>query len=247
MISTKITKFNRSVNDLLLRVYQLKYFPVGIKFIKKGGKTFNLPRPKQRKTVCAFLKKAARGEAFFLDKDVISCPGGLKWMGFHSGLTETYFYKYFLGEVEKVKSSPEIAERFLDFLPQPPKEGLYSRLLFSPLKFCRFLPDVVVIITNPRYAYQIIVAAYLDEYHLVRTIPICAACHGSISIPFTTGELNISMIDPMSRKIGNYRDDELLIGIPRPRFNALINNMKKLPSKRGKETIIAKIIKKIID
>ena len=167
-------------------------------------------------------------------------------MGFRSKVTTTFFYKYFLGEVEKIKSSPEIAEKFLDFLPKPPEVDLYEKILFSPLKSCRFSPDVVVMITSPRFAYQMIITAYLDEYHLVRTIPICAPCHGSVTIPLTTGELNISLIDPMSRQLGGYKDDEMLIGVARPRFNSLIRNVKRTPSRMRKRMIIAKIIKKII-
>lgn len=243
--SQKAVEFNRMANDLLSEAYNLGYFPVGIKFVKKGGSVFGLKKTQYKKTICRFLKVAALGEAFFLDENSISCPGGRKWMGFRSELTETYFYKYFLGEVEKVKSSPEIAEKFIDFLPQPPEIGLYEKILFSPLKNCSFKSDVVVIITAPRYVYQIIITAYLDEYHLVRTIPISAACHGSITIPLMTGELNTSMIDPMSRKIGRYKNGEVLLGIPAARFESLINNIKDTDYKQ--ESLFTKAVRKFID
>lgn len=247
MVDKKIIKLNHSDNNLISKTFQLKYFPIGIKFVKKGGNIFKFPRAKNRKSICAFIKIAVKGAFFYLDKDSISCPGGLKWMGFPSKITETYFYKFFLGKLEKIKSSPEIAEKFIDFLPKPPEEGLYGKMLFTPLKICQFKPDVVIIITTPRYAYQIIIASYLDEYHLVKTIPICAACHGAISIPFTTGELNVSMIDPMSRELGGYKDEEILIGIPYPRFISLIKNIEKTSYNTQKESIFTKFIKEVID
>ncbi len=247
MNDKKIIAFHRFANDLISKIYQTKYSPIGIKFVKKGESVFGLPRTKQKKTICAFIKIAVCGDSFYIDKDSISCPGGLKWMGFPSKLTETYFYKYFLGEVEQIKSSAEIAEKFINFLPQPPEEEIYQKVIFSPLKNCQFIPDVIVLITSPRYAYQIIIAAYLDEYHLIKTIPICAACHGVITIPFTTGELNISMIDLMSRELGGYKDDEVLIGIPYPRFDSLIKNIKNTSHEPHKLSLFAKLIKKVID
>lgn len=239
--------FHKFSSDLLIKIYQTKYFPVAIKFLKKEENDFGIPRSKERKSVCAFIKIAARGNSFYIDKDSISCPGGLKWMGFPSKLTETYFYKYFLGEVEKIKSSAEIAEKFIEFLPPPPKEGLYQKIIFTPLKECQFEPDVILLITSPTYTYRAIIDAYLDEYHLVKTIPICAACHGIISIPLTTGELNISLIDPMSRKLGGYKNDEILIGIPYSRFKSLIKNIKSNSYNLEKENLLSKIIRKIID
>jgi len=247
MKKEKILDFYKSASDTILARYQIKYFPVGIKFLKEREDTFGFLRTKQRKSICAFLKIAARGESFYVDEDAISCPGGLRWMGFSSKLTETYFYKYFLGEVEKIKESPDIAEKFLNFLPQPPKEGTYQKIIFGPIKNFHFHPDVIVLISVPRFAYQIITDAYLDEYHLLKIIPICAACHGVISIPFTTGELNFSFIDSMSRKLGSYKNDEVLIGIPCARFLSLMENIKKLPKKNIKQAVIAKIIKKMID
>jgi len=243
----KVLSFNKTSKKLLARAYELNYSPVGIKFIQSGQECFNLQQAKRKNTVCAFLKMAAQGECFYIDKDCISCPGGLKWMGFPSKLTDTVFYKFFLGKIEKVKSSPEIAEKFIDFLPKPPKEGLYEKILFAPLEKCKFEPDVVVIITNPKHAYRIIVAAYLDEYHLVKTIPICAACHGVISIPFVLDELNVSMIDSVAREFGEYNDKDILVGIPNTRFNSFIDNLKETPFGLRKEPFVAKAIMKTID
>lgn len=247
MTVNKLINFNRAAHQSLLKIYQLKYAPVGIKFIKKDQDFFGLARAKHKNTVCAYLRTAAQGKSFYIDKDCISCPGGLKWMGFDSKVTETFFYKFFLGKIEKAKISPEIAEKFIDFLPEPPKQGLYEKLLFAPLQNCPFDPDVVVIITTSRQAYRMIVASYLDEYHLVKTIPLCSACHGSISIPFTEGELNVSMIDPMARKVGGYKDEEVLVGIPDARFHSLIDNLEKTPFGAKKGSFVTKIIKKVID
>lgn len=247
MNEKEILEFHKSATDLILKNYQLKYFPIGIKFIKSDESVFGFSRSKQRKPICAFIKIAAQDSSFYIDKNCISCPGGLKWMGFPSKLTKTYFYKYFLGKIEKIKSSPEIAGKFVDSLPEPPKEGLYQKIIFAPLKNCQFVPDVIVLITTPRHAYNIIIATYRDEYRLVKTIPICAACHGVISIPFTTGELNLSMIDSMARELGGYKEDEVLIGIPYFRFNSLIKNIKNNSYKPYKKSIFVKLIKKIID
>jgi uncharacterized protein (DUF169 family) len=238
----RVISFNRSANRLLSQAYQLKYFPVAIKFVKKGEKVFSLPRAKQRHSVCAHLRAAAQGESFLIDKESISCPGGLRWLGFSSPLAKTFLYKYFLGEIERAKSSPEIAERCLDFLPGPPKEGQYECLLFGPLLTCQFEPDVVVLITSPKHAYRVVVVAYLDEYHLVKTIPLCAACHGAISIPFTSGELNVSLIDPVARELGGYKDDEVLVGLGRPRFESLVDNLKETPFGVRKEPLLARIV-----
>lgn len=240
-------KFNRAVSRLVVGAYRLKYFPVGIKFVKREEDSFGFIRAKHKNTVCAYLKMAARGESFYIDRDCISCPGGLKWMGFPSKFTKTFFYRFFLGKIEKAKISPEFAEKFIDFLPEPPEEGLYEKLLFTPLEHCPFDPDVVVVITTPKQAYRLVVAAYLDEYHLVKTIPICSACHGVISIPFTEGELNVSMIDPVAREVGGYKDEEVLVGISNARFNSLVDNLKETPFGVRKQSLITKILKKIID
>lgn len=247
MIKKNIKASNKAASDRLSRAYELKYSPVAIKFVKEGGDLFGIRKAAQRNTVCAFIRIAAEGGSFYLDKERVSCPGGSHWMGFQSKLTETPLYKFFLGEVEKAKISIGVAEKFLDFLPQPPEPGLYEKILFAPLEGCPFEPDVVVIITVPKHAYRLTVTAYLDEYHLVKTLPLAAACHGSISIPFTTGELNVSMIDHVAREFGNYTDEELLIGIPRPRFISLLDNLKKTPFGARKEPFITGIIKKIIE
>ena len=240
-----MVNFNQSASKLLLEVYQLKYFPVGIKFVKKGENLFNFQRTKERKPVCAFIKIAAQGKSFYLDKNAISCPGGAKWLGFPSKLTETFLYELFLGKIEKIKGSPEIAEKFINALPKPPEEGLYEKILFAPLQNCQYEPDLVLIITNPREVYRIIVSTYLDDYHLVKNFPLCSLCQGVITIPFITDELNVSMIDPIAREIGGYNDNEIIIGIPKKRFISLINNLKKTPYGSKKESLFSKIIQKL--
>lgn len=247
MEEKEIIKFHRESGDLIMSLYQVKYYPVAVKFIKPGGDTFGIRQTGLKKSICAFIKNCGRGESFYISRDNISCPGGLKWLGFPSKITESYFYKYFLGEVEKVKSSAEVAEKFIDNLPKPPAEGTYEKIIFTPLPKCNFSPDVVVLISNPRYAYQMITYAYLDEYSLVKTYPICAVCHGVITIPFVTGEVNINMIDPMSRRLGGYREEDVIMGIPYQKFGAFVKNSKENLQKPGAEPFLSKIIRKIID
>ncbi|MBA4320863.1 MAG: hypothetical protein C0412_20935 [Flavobacterium sp.] len=247
MVDKKINYSNQSASKLLKKAYQLKYFPVGIKFVQKGEEIFNLQKAKQKNTICAFIKIAAQGKSFYLDKNCISCPGGLKWLGFHSKFTKSFLYPLFLGEIEKVKGSSKIVKRFIETLPKPPREGLYEKLFFAPLQKCQFEPDVVVLITTPRHTYRIIVTTYLDDCRLVKITPLCAACHGAISIPFTTGELNISMIDPISREFGKYQEEDILVGVPKKRFSLLINNLKKTPFGLKKEPLITKTVEKLIN
>ena len=243
-MTKKNISFNKSSRELLVKSYELVYSPIGIKFIKSSQDYFGIRRAKRKKTVGALRRAAAQDESLYINTNSISCPGGLKWMGFPSKLTDTAFYKFFLGEIEGAKSSPEVADKFIDFLPKTPEEGLYEKILFVPLDKCEFEPDVVVIITNPEHAYRIIVAAYLDEYHLVKTIPLCSDCQGATSIPFVLGELNVSMIDPVARKFGGYDYKDVLVGIASSRFNSLIDNLKETPFGAKKEPFITKTNKK---
>lgn len=246
MRDRKILNVNQSVDKLLRKAYQLKYFPVGIKFLKKEGEFPGFQKVKRKKTVCSFIKLAARGESFFLDKNSISCPGGLRWMGFPSKLAKTFLYELFLGRIEKIKSSPGVAKKFLESLPRPPKEGRYKKIFFSPLKNYSFEPDVILIITTPRQAYRIIATVYLNDRRLVKIIPLSAACHGVITIPFVTKEVNVSLIDPVARQLGGYNEEDVLVGIPKERFFLLTSNLKKTPYGVKRESSVTKIIKKAI-
>lgn len=231
---------------LLKETYQLARQPVAVKFLSPEQDNYNIQPADHRNTVCSFIQEAAGGGCFAVDESKISCPGGLKWLGFPSPLADSRLYKFFLGNIEKVKCSTQVAEKLLECLPQPPREGTYEQVLFAPLDHCPYQPDITVLVTNPKQAYRIIVTAHLDDCHFVKTVPLCAACHGSITVPLITGELNVSMIDPEARRFGNYNDADVLVGIPQSRLERLIANLKETPFGQKKETLLAKIIRGVI-
>lgn len=199
----------------LVKVLELDGSPVAVAYHIVGS----VEQISGRKTVCQLIQKSRKGEKFFVTKENMACFGG----GYYLGLNERVpRHEDFLVDVEKIFSSIEVAYRFFSEMPTPQRtESVY----FSPIEEAKEA-DVVLFVCNPFQAMRIIGLEVFDS-GILKTHIFGAACQTSITVPLVTGEISLNFIDPTARRLGKYRKEELIVGVPFSKLPRMIENIEK--------------------
>jgi len=64
-----------------------------------------------------------------------------------------------------------------------------------------------------------------------------ATCHQAVAYPIVTGELNVSLMDYTSRRIPEYKPEDLLVSIPYHRFLGVMRSIDHCTAGRAKMEI----------
>ena len=199
-------------------VLELDGSPVGVSY----HRVEDIQQLDGRKTVCQLIQKARRGGKFFVTKDNMSCPGGAHYLGLIERVPR---HEDFLVELEKIFQSPESAKRFFEVSPKPPL-GLSYSVSFAPLEETESA-DVVLFVCNPIQAMRIIGLYTYESGAGPKNHLFGAACQAAITSPMVTKELSVSFIDWTARKLGAYKPDEVIVGVPFSRLESMVDAIEK--------------------
>lgn len=201
--------------ERLIKVLELDGSPVAVAYHTE----VSFEQLGTRRTVCQLIQKARKGGKFFVTKENMSCFGG----GYYLGLNERVEgHDYFLVDLEKIFSSIEVAHKFFKEMPSPQRTESIS---FSPLEEAKEV-DVVLFVCNPFQAMRIIGLDVFDS-GILKTYIFGAACQTSITVPLVTGKISLSLIDVTARRLGKYRKEELIVGVPFNKLPRMMENIEK--------------------
>ena len=224
---------------ILMEALGLKYEPVAISLIKKGGA---LPegysRPEKPLRHCQAIMRARKGESLVVKADRQACPVGASSLGLTpvpekvaSG--EFHYNMGMYGEQDAARATME---------KRPTLEaGSVEATAVAPLSKAKLKPDVVVVTGTPEQMFWLIPAAStfsIGGRVTVDMAAVQASCADSTVLPYLTGNVNISLGCFGCRKTTDIAPEEMLVGIPGSKMKeivAAVAKMKEGPIPKSRE------------
>ena len=178
----------------------------------------------------AFALSRKEGLTIVLDKNSQSCPIALAGLGFVR--PEEFLSGSFV--LAPTNQSPEARKKIAGSLPRFPF-GKYQRILISPIKTAAFDPDVIVFYGSGAQVMRMIQAAVFSSGKaLTSTATGSGGCLVPIVASMLEGECKYAVPGNGDRRLGLVADGELSFGMPRERFEEVIQGLKL--SHEGKQT-----------
>jgi len=170
------------------------------------------------------------GVTIVLDKSSQSCPIALAGLGLVR--PEEFLSGRFV--LAPVNQSPEARKKIAGSLPRFPF-GKYQAVLISPIKAAAFEPDVIVFYGSAAQVMRMIQAAvFYSGKALTSTATGSGGCLVPIVAAMLEGECKYAVPGNGDRRLGLVADGELSFGMPRERFEEVMQGLKL--SSEGKQT-----------
>jgi uncharacterized protein (DUF169 family) len=213
----------------IVEILGLRTEPVAITLIKKGQ-----PYPEGYKEPetpirhCQSIMRGRKGEMLVVPGPKQACPVGASALGIVP-LPE----KVKAGEFHHGMGMYDSAEAAANTISLRPslKEGSVIATAVSPLSKATIKPDVVVITATPEQAFWIVPAAATFQKGgrvTVEMAAVQASCADSTVVPYTTGNVNLSLGCFGCRKTTDILPEELLVGVPYARLDELLKALEKM-------------------
>jgi uncharacterized protein (DUF169 family) len=201
--------------------------PVGVKFLYE--KPEGIQRLKEKRTFCAMLPEAHKGEAFYATKEDHLCEGTFT-LGqtdippvFGSGAIVAA-----VGRVDQLRAGTEVYRT----LPRLEK-GTINYVVFSPLDKLTFDPDVLVLTATLEQANLLMIAStYTNGKLWTSKTSTVLGCGWLFVYPYISGEINymvmgICAAGMVAKKL--LPAGLVMISIPYQQLPTVINNLKIMP------------------
>ncbi|RBQ22520.1 hypothetical protein ALNOE001_19010 [Candidatus Methanobinarius endosymbioticus] len=218
---------NQYFSKMIKSDLNLKSNPVAIKFIlHKEDIPKNIDKIQEKIRHCEMVQKAARGDVFYSTSEEQLCKGGFSAIGLEKipdKIASGEFY-HGLGRFKSLGA----AKRTLDSIPKIDLDS-YA-IIYSPLTKADFLPDVVVIITNPVQAMKVSQALVYTVGGRVEAdfSGIQSVCADAVASPFINKRPNITFGCSGSRKFADIKDDEVIIGLNGENLGCTVNALNNI-------------------
>lgn len=197
----------------LKEVLALDSSPVGVAFRDDPASN-----GKPTKTwVCAALYQAARkGKTFNISAETCVCPGGQASLGLATPSPErAALVKKFLIEGEKFSSCSAAFFRMRALGQGVPPLGVSKYVVVGPLEQFELKPDLALFLCNPAQASRLVTLATYETGIPVQAQLSSSTCGGAITIPLSTGRINVTFLDLSSRRlVKGFKDSELIFSAP---------------------------------
>jgi uncharacterized protein (DUF169 family) len=220
----------------LVAALGLRYEPVAIAFIKKGGalpQGYAIPDTPIRH--CQAIMRARKGESLVVHSDKQACPVGASSLGLSPAPEKVRSgeFHYNMGMYGTQEAARETIER------RPALEvGSVEAIAVAPRSKATLKPDVVVITGTPEQVFWLLPAAStfsIGGRVTVEMAAVQASCADSTVLPYLTGQVNISLGCFGCRKTTDIAPEEMLVGIPGNRLKDIVAAVDKM-----KEGVIPK-------
>ena len=218
-----VKKYN-SLAQKMTAILGLKGSPVAIAMIN------DIPSNIQKGETARHceLVQRARLEAseFYATADEQMCKGGAAVMGIidmPEGVANGDMY-YKLGAF----ASKEAGKKTVGLMPKAELKS--DAVLYAPLDTATFVPDLVIVIGNPKQAMQIVQADIYKEGGRIETgfAGKQSLCGDIVAHTLNAKSIQVSLACAGSRGHAKIADDELSMGIPAERMESLVDSLEQL-------------------
>ena len=197
----------------LQEVLALEGSPVGVAFSDvpaSNGKSSKV-------WACAALYQAARkGVTFNISAETCVCPGGLMSLGLSAPVPEqAALVKKYLIEGEKFSSCNAAFFRARALGQGQPPLGVSKYVVIGPLEEFELKPDLVLFLCNPVQASRLVTLSSYETGIPVQAQLSSSTCGGAVTIPLSTGRVNVTFLDLSSRHlVKGFKDSDLFFSVP---------------------------------
>lgn len=201
---------------------------VGVKFFFDKEEYENCPIPVINGKVshCIMVERATRGHSCKSTLENHGCDGGTTALGLEKSTHEIESGQVYFSY--NLYATNAVARRMRKSVMGLHREEADTYgMLVQPLEDFNSVPDVVIIIGNAYhsmrlmqgYVYNTGVKPNLD-YKAMQAI--CSEC---TTVPYMTGEMNISALCPSTRLLCKWDDGELAVGLPYEKFEETVKGV----------------------
>lgn len=201
-----------------------------------------LTKWQRRVTLCMLIQSARRGLSFYCTGENVICNGKV-----HVGIGNLpgWDLEDFLVRREKIVGSKTAARRMLD-LAKVQSSELGKYVILSPLMKANFHPDVVVFVGTPLQISRIL---FLDAFETgeINTLHREPLCSGVIATPIATRKIGVSFLDMSCRSFGQYKPEEMGIGVPYHRVSKIVENIDHSIAGTAKSSFLLRLLPRIMN
>jgi uncharacterized protein (DUF169 family) len=208
---TEISEFNRYGEDLE-KILLLRTSPIAVKMLEKES---DIPegavRPSKDRG-----QHWAQCQAFALSRREMTTVAMLK----EDHWCPTALIAY--GMVPRPESLSQWSHPYESF-----EEGKYVGIVTAPLKQANFIPDVVIIFSNPAQQRGLLLTMPIKDVPLVNSHFFPPSCAYSVVHPMMDGKYWIVLPDPGDYQRALTGEDEMMLAVPRDRMKTMMANLRK--------------------
>ena len=223
---SEINSYGQEMVDYL----ELKTSPVAVKLVAKGEEIpAGIKKVGEVMTHCQFVDRVRRtGEEFFTLGENQMCKIGAGTLGLNEIPPEVFsgesYYKEF-----KLFSTRGAARRTVEMIPILPPNSTES-VMYSPLEKTSFVPDVAVVICNPKQT-MLLTQAYMYktggrlETSFAGTQSFCSE---GVVQTYKEGKAGVAFGCVGSRSYTEVADEEMIVGIPVELLADVVSGLREI-------------------
>ncbi|MBE6512228.1 MAG: hypothetical protein E7Z75_03610 [Methanobrevibacter olleyae] len=218
---------NVKTAEVLKEKLNLTRHPVAIKFFNDESEIpEGVEKIGESLRHCEMVTKAAEGVMFYSTAEEQKCKGGSSAMGLEPlppKIASGEFY-YKLGRFDSV----ETAKSVIDSIPRKEEESL--GIIYAPLEEADFIPDVIVVITLPKFGMYITQGIVYNQGGIVEysCAGIQSLCADAVSAPYVSKKANATLACNGSRSYAGIEDEEIIYGLSTDNIKPLMEAFENI-------------------
>jgi len=221
---------NNILCQKLEELLSLESVPVAVKIIKAEEPLPDIKLPTQNSRYCQLLMLARKGQTLMLNAEKMACPAAKAALGF-GPLAE----KISTGEMLCMLglfATKDAAAKTMSLIPRI-KAFSTKAIVAGPLRDFPMEPDVVIIESVPEHIMWLGLASNFREGGRLNfnSSIFQAECVDVTTVPYLTGEVNMTPGCYGCRQATDIPPKHMLIGIPANRLPEIVESLEALSTK----------------
>lgn len=225
----EINTYGKEIIELL----KLETSPVAVALLPKGAEIpKNIQKIDQAMRHCQMMDRVRKTrEEFYATLEDESCKGGAGALGLGKMPANVASGEFYYGTLKHFKSL-EAAKRTIEKVPVIEAESKIASI-YAPLESASFVPDVVVIICNPKQVMLLTQAILYNEGGRLEAefAGKQSLCSDAVAQPYLTGKMGITVGCSGSRTYTGIQESEMTIGIPAKLLKDLVEGLRAITGK----------------
>jgi uncharacterized protein (DUF169 family) len=217
------------LGENLSEMLKLENEPVAIGWSVKEPR--NVEKESDKSRFCGKLRKAMQGEIFYSTLEEEECMGGARY----SGLKDMAEYPAnvqsgaFMVPRGLYKNIPAVQRsRENETYINP---GIFSAVVFAPLKMAEFEVDVIFILCNAKQGMEILHANAYDSGEHGLGADAAPICSSMAATPYMAGKVTYGFGDVAARQSMGLTPEEIMVSIPGSDLSRIVSNLEEMQTK----------------
>ena len=225
----EINAYGKEIIELL----KLETSPIAVALLPKGAEIpENIQKIDQAMRHCQMIDRVRKTkEEFYATLEDESCKGGAGALGLGKMPQNVASGEFYYGTLKHFKSL-EAAKKTIEKVPVI-EAGSKIASIYAPLESASFMPDVVVIICNPKQVMLLTQAILYNEGGRLEAefAGKQSLCSDAVAQPYLTGKMGVTVGCSGSRTYTGIQESELTVGIPANLLKDLVEGLRAIVGK----------------